>query len=375
MSKIEIRKINLNNIVGIKNLIKYKETKNLFKNNFRTINKKYFKESKSIKSVGSIIKKENEKKKFQENQNFFNKTFNNKSMLQRKKTNDASFKLNKIIEGYRKKYDSESNKEINNDNEGKSELKKIIKDFSSISNESTMYKTKKKFFSSTQLNNNSKNIAYIDKYINRRRFSYYKGRKIIRSLSANNLLNNLTQNNNNLFSGSQFITALKPLKNKRNSSKKMSDNESSKSFFFKKIKDEKKFLTYFDIKKIYFLDKKVYKPNKEFENNIIKLKKNNSSKFIINFNLDSYKMTVLNLFQKHVAQKNYEIMKKNFDLICKAWYWNDKMKCHVKKKIVEPISQTEREILYNQLKIERENRIKSRNINNNRESRSEESDI
>ena len=296
-------------------------------------------------------------------------------MLQRKKTNDASFKLNKIIEGYRKKYDSESNKEINNDNEGKSELKKIIKDFSSISNESTMYKTKKKFFSSTQLNNNSKNIAYIDKYINRRRFSYYKGRKIIRSLSANNLLNNLTQNNNNLFSGSQFITALKPLKNKRNSSKKMSDNESSKSFFFKKIKDEKKFLTYFDIKKIYFLDKKVYKPNKEFENNIIKLKKNNSSKFIINFNLDSYKMTVLNLFQKHVAQKNYEIMKKNFDLICKAWYWNDKMKCHVKKKIVEPISQTEREILYNQLKIERENRIKSRNINNNRESRSEESDI
>lgn len=375
MSKIEIRKINLNNIVGIKNLIKYKETKNLFKNNFRTINKKYFKESKSIKSVGSIIKKENEKKKFHENQNFFNKTFNNKSMLQRKKTNDASFKLNKIIEGYRKKYDSESNKEINNDNEGKSELKKIIKDFSSISNESTMYKTKKKFFSSTQLNNNSKNIAYIDKYINRRRFSYYKGRKIIRSLSANNLLNNLTQNNNNLFSGSQFITALKPLKNKRNSSKKMSDNESSKSFFFKKIKDEKKFLTYFDIKKIYFLDKKVYKPNKEFENNIIKLKKNNSSKFIINFNLDSYKMTVLNLFQKHVAQKNYEIMKKNFDLICKAWYWNDKMKCHVKKKIVEPISQTEREILYNQLKIERENRIKSRNINNNRESRSEESDI
>ena len=361
MSKTEIRKLDLKNIGGIKGLINYKKIKNSNKKNNKNP-KNLFRESK-IKSI--------ENNKNDEDKNNFNKTFNNKPMFKRKKTKEVSFKLNNIVDEIKKVDDND------NDNENKNEVKKLIRNFSSFSKESTMYRTKKKFPSSTQLKNNIKaNITYDDKYKNNNninnRIKRSKEPKIVRSFSANNLFNKDNNiNNNNIFSGSQFITALNPLLNQRNSAKIITDNnKSSKSFFFNKIKSEKKFLTYFDIKKIYFLDKKVYKPNKEFERQVNKLKRNNSTQFIMNFNLDNYKMKVLNLFQKHICHQNFDIMKKNFDLITKAWKWKDNLKCHVRKKPVSS-TQTEREIKYNQHKIDRENRIKNRNINSNKENNNE----
>ena len=368
MGKIEVKKLDLKNIVGVKDLIKYKKIKNTNKNNLK-IKKNYFK---GIKKHNALInnntKKENEKKINEEeeniNSNIFNRTFNNKEFIPRKKSKQISFKLNNIID--------EIKKEDDNDYENKNEVKKLIRNFSSISKQSTMYKTKKKWFSSKQLNNNiNKHIKLEKNNVSIRRKSY-AGRAIVRSFSSNNFMNsNNTNNTNNPFGGSQFITALNPIYNQIESAKKMSDNKSNKSYFFNKIKAEKKFLTYFDIKKIYFLDKKVYKPNKEFEDKVNKLKRNNSQKFIMNFNLDTYKMTVLNLFQKHVCHQNFEIMKKNFDLINKAWKWKDNLKCHVRKKKAISTTQTEREMKYNQNKIDRENRIKNKNINNKKENKNE----
>ena len=119
------------------------------------------------------------------------------------------------------------------------------------------------------------------------------------------------------------------------------------------------------------MDKKVYKPNEEFEKEINKLKRNNSNKFIMNFNFDSYKMTILNLFQKYVSHQSFDTMKKNFELINKAWIWKDNLKCHTRKKRANSLSQTEREMKYNQNKIDRENRIKSKNVNNNKKENEE----
>ena len=344
---MEIKKLDLNNLVGIKNLLNYKNLKNANKNN--KINSNIFKKNKSLKPLN--IKKENEKNKNEEPQSILNKSFNN-HMVTRKKTKEVSFKLNNLIDEIKKD-------DNDNDNENQNEVKQLIRDFSSISKQSTMYKTKKKFFSSTQLKNNY-NKSFEEKNNNSKNKKSNKSaieKKFVRSFSANNLMNN---NKSNIFGDMQFITALNPLLNKRHSARKISDN---KSFFFNKIKEEKKFLTYFDIQKIYFLDKKVYKPNKEFERKISKLKKNNSNHFIMNFNLDSYKMTILNLFQKHVSHKNFDNMKKNFDLISRAWKWKDNLKFYVRKRRAVPASQTEREILYNHNKIDRENRIKRRNPN------------
>ena len=355
MSKIQIQKLDLNKTVGIKNLINYKKVKNANKGNFRSTNNN-FKKSKSI--IENYSKKENEINKNEEISNIFNKTYNNKPFIfPRKITKEISFKLNNKIGEIKKQEDNE------NDKESKNEFKKLIRNISSISKETTMYKTKKKFYSSSHLDKNKlyNNISFKEKRKSKNKRNLSE-KKIIRSYSANNVIDN----NNNIFGSSQFITALNPIFNKRNLDKKTTE-KSSKSFFFNKIKAEKKFLTYFDIKKIYFLDKKVYKPNKEFENEINKLKRNNSTEFIMNFNLDTYKMTILNLFQKHICHQNYDIMKKNFELINNAWKWKDNLKCHTRKKRVVPLSQTEREILYNQNKIDRENRIKSRNPNNKQE--------
>ena len=360
MSKIEIQKLDLKNIVGTKNLINYKKIKNLnknFENHIKNI---------SIKSLqNNINEKENDKN--EENMKIINTNYIKNHIFSRKKTKEVSFKLNKIVDEIKKVDDNE------NDNESRNEFKKLVRNFSSISKESTMYKTRKKFYSSTQLKNNINSIKTQEK----NNKIYKDDKRVIRSFSANNLINinKINSKNNNIFEGNQFITALNPLSNKRNSAKKITDNKSSKSFFFNKIKAEKKFLTYFDIKKIYFLDKKVYKPNEEFEKQINKLKRNNSTKFIMNFNFDSYKMTVLNLFQKHVSHQSFDIMKKNFELINKAWKWKDNLKCHRRKKKAISTSQTEREMIYNQNKIDRENRIKNKNVNNNKKNNNEENYI
>lgn len=361
MSKIQIQKLDLNKKNEIKNRVNYKNIKNVNKGNFRSTNNN-FKKSKSI--IENYSKKENEKNRNEEISKIFNKTYNNKPFIfSRNTTKEVSFKLKNKIDEIKKQDDNE------NDKESKNEFKKLIRNISSISKETTMYKTKKKFYSSSQLDKNNlyTNISFKENKKNHKNKRSVSEKKIIRSYSANNIMD-YNKNNNNIFGGSQFITALNPLFNQRNLVRKTTE-KSSKSFFFNKIKAEKKFLTYFDIKKIYFLDKKVYKPNKEFENEINKLKRNNSTEFIMNFNLDSYKMTILNLFQKHICHQNYDIMKKNFELINNAWKWKDNLKCHKRKKKVVPLSQTEREIIYNQNKIDRENRIKSRNPNNNQENK------
>ena len=347
---MEIKKLDLKNSLGIKNLINNNNLQHINKNS--KVYSNIFRKTNSLKPLN--IKKENEKNSIDEPLGILNKTYNN-NFFQRKKTKEVSFKLNNIVDEIKKE-------DHDNDNENKNEVKKLIRNFSSNSKQSTMYKTKKKFFSSTQLKNKFNSFEEknnINK--NRRSIKSAIEKKFVRSFSANNIMANTKSN---IFGDTQFITALNPNFNKRNSARKLSDNKSSKSYFFNRIKEEKKFLTYFDIKKIYFLDKKVYKPNKKFEREVTKLKRNNSNKFIMNFNLDSYKMTILNLFQKHVSIQNFDIMKKNFEMISKAWKWKDNLKCHHRKRKVVPTSQTEREILYNQNKIDRENRIKSKNANN-----------
>lgn len=348
---MKLKKLNLTNVVGIKELIKYKKLKNINNKNdiALKINKDYLKENfkfdSKISNNNNNINKENEDSK--NDIKLFNKTFNNKPFLSRKSIKDASLKLNdasKIIE----------------EPDDEPPIQKLMRNFSSNSKESTMYKTKKKFFSSSQLKNplspDRKNRNYIK--LNSSKRNSFIGRKLMRSFSANNIINK-----NNIGSGqSAFITALNPLVNHRNDLKKRSDN-SNKSYFFNKIKSEKKFLTFYDIKKIYFLDKKVYKPNKEFEKEVNKLKRNNSNEFITNFNFDLYKMTILNLFQNQVSYHNFDVMKKNFDVINKGWKWKDNLKCHVRNRKRISTSQTEREMIYSQHKIDRDNKIKMRSNN------------
>jgi hypothetical protein len=344
---MKLKKINLTNIVGIKELIKYKKLKNLNNKNDMAlkINKDYLKEKFKFESNKSNNNNVNEDSK--NDIKLFNKTYNNKPFLSRKNIKEVSFKLNdvsKIIE----------------EPDDESQIQKLMRNFSSNSKDSTMYKTKKKFFSSSQLKNplssDEKNRNFIR--LNSNRKNSFFGRKMIRSYSANNIINK-----NNIGPGqSAFITALNPLINHRNVMKKISDN-SNKSYFYNKIKSEKKFLTFYDIKKIYFLDKKVYKPNKEFEKEVNKLKRNNSNEFITNFNFDIYKMTILNLFQNQVSYHNFDVMKKNFDVINKGWKWKDNLKCHVRNRKRISTSQTEREMIYSQNKIDRDNRIKMRSDN------------
>ena len=348
---MKVKKIDLTNVVGIKELIKYKKLKHINNKNdiALKVNKDYLKEKFKFdlnNSNNNNIKKVNEDSK--NDIKMFNKTFNNKSFLSRKNIKEVSFKLNDVSK-------------IKEEPDDEPQIKKLMRNFSSNSKESTMYKTKKKFCSSSQLKNrlssDEKNRNYIR--LNSSRKNSFFGRKLIRSFSANNLIDK-----NIIGSGqSAFITAVNnPLINHRNDLKKRSDN-SNKSYFFNKIKSEKKFLTFYDIKKIYFLDKKVYKPNKEFEKEVNKLKRNNSNEFITNFNFDIYKMTILNLFQKQVSYHNFDIMKKNFDVINKGWKWKDNLKCHVRNRKRISTSQTEREMIYSQNKIDRENRIKMRSNN------------
>ena len=349
------KKIELSNIAGIKELIKYKKLNNLNNKNdiALKINKNYLKEKFKFEPNNSNSNNNNNNNANKVNEDskndikLFNNTFNNKPFLQRKNVKEISFKLNNISK-------------IKEESEEEPEIQKLMRNFLSNSKESTMYKTQKKFFSSSQLRNplssDKKNRNYIR--LNSNKKNSFIGRKLIRSFSANNIINK-----NNIGSGqSAFITALNPLMNHRNVMKKISDN-SNKSYFYNKIKSEKKFLTFYDIKKIYFLDKKVYKPNKEFEKEVNKLKRNNSNEFITNFNFDIYKMTILNLFQNQVSYHNFDVMKKNFDVINKGWKWKDNLKCHVRNRKRISTSQTEREMIYSQNKIDRENRIKMRSDN------------
>ena len=221
MSKIQIQKLDLNKTVGIKNLINYKKVKNSNKRNFRSTNNN-FKKSKSI--IENYSKKENEINKNEEISNIFNKTYNNKPFIfPRKTSKEVSFKLKNKIEEIKKKDDNE------NDKESKNEFKKLIRNITSISKETTMYRTKKRFYSSSQLDRKKfyTNISFKENKEKRKNKRTYSEKKIKRSYSANNVIDY----NNNIFGGSQFITALNPIFNQRHLDKKATE-KSSKSFFF-----------------------------------------------------------------------------------------------------------------------------------------------
>ena len=133
-----------------------------------------------------------------------------------------------------------------------------------------------------------------------------------------------------------------------------------RSYFMRKLKGEKRYLSYFDIQRLLYFDRHVYKPDKKFEKQIYDLKNNNSDEFITNFKLDDYKVTILRLFKNKVSDKNYDILKKNFDIIQNIWSFKNTSK-HRRTKITKyETTETEREQIYNRQKSERAKRIKEK---------------
>lgn len=319
------------------------------KNTLR-INKNYFRESNNnkIKEIKRDFKEE-EKNGIKT----FNKTYNKKPMFQHLNPKEIS---------------------INNNNQRTSQNflknlanKKIPRDISShtISKDSTLYKTKNRLLSSIKLgkyNNPNQTVVIIPK---RNNFNPKNGRAFSANMININNKNSLKRNSNMnainkpLGSGG-FITALEPIIAKNNDSNKMNETNESRSYFLRRIRSEKKFLSYFDIQRILFLERKVYKTNKKFEKKVYLLKKNNSDEFITNFNFNKYKDTILRLFQKHVSTKNYNIMKNYFDLINKGWTYKNVSKTLQKKIVRNTDTQIDREVKYNQLKFEKAKRLKEK---------------
>jgi hypothetical protein len=318
------------------------------------MNQNYLKESnnKKIKEIKNVFKEE-EKTDI----NTFNKTYNNKPMYYKIRKKENSYNLNnrRTTEDFHK---------INND-------KKLPRNISShsISKGSTLYKTKNRLLNSIRPDNqNNRTVAVSPK----RSILYPKKG---RALSASNInINKLNLKNKNSFKKNSearinrtlgnggFITALDPVVGQNQLSFiKSNNNSNNRSYFLRRLKSEKKFLSYFDIQRILFLDRKVYKPDKEFEKKIYELKNNNSDEFIMNFNFDEYKFLILRLFQRQVSSKNYEIMKKNFEIINRGWKQKEGLKKrHNRRLIKSATSATERELKYNQEKLEREKRIREK---------------
>ena len=318
------------------------------------MNQNYLKESnnKKIKEIKKVFKEE-EKTDI----NTFNKTYNNKPMYYKIRKKENSYNLNnrRTTEDFHK---------INND-------KKLPRNISShsISKGSTLYKTKNRLLNSIRPDNqNNRTVAVSPK----RSILYPKKGRALSAATINiNKLN--LKNKNSLKKNSEtrinrtlgnggFITALDPVVGQNQLSFiKTNNNSNNRSYFLRRLKSEKKFLSYFDIQRILFLDRKVYKPDKEFEKKIYELKNNNSDEFIMNFNFDEYKFLILRLFQRQVSSKNYEIMKKNFEIINRGWKQKEGLKKrHNRRLIKSATSATERELKYNQEKLEREKRIREK---------------
>ena len=317
------------------------------------MNQNYLKESnnKKIKEIKKVFKEEEKT-----DVNSFNKTYNNKPMYYKIRKKENSYNLNnrRTTEDFHK---------INND-------KKLPRNISShsISKGSTLYKTKNRLLNSIRPDNqNNRTIAVSPK----RTILYPKKG---RALSAANInINKLNLKNKNSYKKNSetrinrtlgnggFITALDPVVGQNQLSFiKTNNNSNNRSYFLRRLKSEKKFLSYFDIQRILFLDRKVYKPDKEFEKKIYELKNNNSDEFITNFKLDDYKVTILRLFKNKVSDKNYDILKKNFDIIQNIWSFKNTSK-HRRTKITKyETTETEREQIYNKQKSERAKRIKEK---------------
>ena len=184
-------------------------------------------------------------------------------------------------------------------------------------------------------------------------------------LNINNQ-NRLKRNSGDKFSSKTlgkggFITALEPIEKENRSMLNNTNNYSDdRSYFMRKLKGEKRYLSYFDIQRLLYFDRHVYKPDKKFEKQIYDLKNNNSDEFITNFKLDDYKVTILRLFKNKVSDKNYDILKKNFDIIQNIWSFKNTSK-HRRTKITKyETTETEREQIYNKQKSERAKRIKEK---------------
>ena len=201
-----------------------------------------------------------------------------------------------------------------------------------------------------------------------KRSSFYpnKGRSLSATMLNINNQNRLKRNSRDKFSSKTlgkggFITALEPIEKENHSMLNNTNNYSDdRSYFMRKLKGEKRYLSYFDIQRLLYFDRHVYKPDKKFEKQIYDLKNNNSDEFITNFKLDDYKVTILRLFKNKVSDKNYDILKKNFDIIQNIWSFKNTSK-HRRTKITKyETTETEREQIYNRQKSERAKRIKEK---------------
>ena len=325
------------------NLIKSRSRLKMNKNYFRETNNKKIKEKRKSANV-------DEKSYI----NIFNKTYNNKPLSQQSKADEFSNKITtqQTISKFNRTLDK----------------KNLRRDTSSLSKNTTFYKTKNRLISSIKpnkadANNFRRTLALSPK---RNSFLPKKNRSLSAMMLNINNRNNLKKNNDDKFNSKNlgkggFITALEP-DEKQNQSmlNNVSVQSDDKNYFIRKLQSEKKYLSYFDIQRILYLDKHVYKPDIKFEKKIYELKHNNSDKFIKNFDLNEYKVTILRLFQKKVTPKNFDILRKNFDIISRIWGRKNTSKHRRTKVIKNESTETEREQKYIHLQIERQKRIKEK---------------
>ena len=347
MENVNVRHLNIKRISSSKTPNDLNRKTVISKYPFR-INKNYFRESNkenkknlSREIENTIIEEE------KEDSNRFRKTYNNKPMFHRITPKSTFYNI------YNRKNSVEDKKMNAN--------KKLPRNMSthSLSKDSTLYRTKNRLLSSVKLKNKSMALSP------KRSTFYPKNGRSFSAININNnnksiKINNEAKKSNTIGNGG-FITALDPVVGQNQIIFDQSDTRSdNRSYFLRKLKAEKKFLSYFDIQRILFLDRKVYKPNKEFEKKIYQLKNNNSDEFIMNFDFDKYKLTILRLFQRQVSSQNFEIMKKNFELINKGWKWRDNSKKRRRRIVRSVTSETERELRYIQKKLERKERIREK---------------
>ena len=349
MDKSNIKLLNIKRIASSQTSNRFYK-KNLIKSRSQLkINKNYFRGSKNKKiNENRKTGKEEEKSYIK----LFNKTYNNKSIMQRSKREELSNKINsqqtmsKFVKTLDKKF--------------------LRRDTSTLSKNTTFYKTKNRFLNSFKhdnANNFRKTLAISPK---RNSSILKKGRALSAVMLNINNKNNLKKNKDDKFGNKilgkgGFITALEPEEKKNQSAlNSISMGTNERNYFIRKLKGIKKYLSYFDIQRILFFDKHVYKPDLQFEKKIYELKHNNSDEFIKNFDFNDYKVTILRLFQKKVSPGNYDILKNNFEIINKIWNWRNTSKHRFTKVIKNEVTETEREQEFNQQKIERQQRIKEK---------------
>ena len=346
MNEVNIRRLNIKRVASsyIPNRLNKKDL--LRSKSQIKYNKNYFREPNN-KIINEKRKSANEEEK--STINIFNKTYTKKPLLQNIKSKELPNKLNKL------------NSPQSLDKNG------IRRETSTISKNTTFYKTKNRLISSIKPNNNGNNFIRT-MALSSKRSSFYpnKGRSLSATMLNINNQNRLKRNSRDKFSSKTlgkggFITALEPIEKDNHSMLNNTNNYSDdRSYFMRKLKGEKRYLSYFDIQRLLYFDRHVYKPDKKFEKQIYDLKNNNSDEFITNFKLDDYKVTILRLFKNKVSDKNYDILKKNFDIIQNIWSFKNTSK-HRRTKITKyETTETEREQIYNKQKSERAKRIKEK---------------